>query len=300
MNITCNVIKDILPLYVENMVSEDTRSIVEEHISNCDKCKKELEDMRTSISLPIDSDITPLKKIKVSIRKKKFQAVILTAMLTIAIITAAIGFLTIPQYIPYHEGLVSFIENDNGMLIVKFNHEVTGYDISSYPSKDGLIYHITTWDSIWNKHVIKKSARNIVLNPEGEKVDSVYYYNADESEDMLIYGKDQNPNGGIVTLPRLVLGYYLILAGLIAVVSGIILFISRKREKVRNIMLKIFLLPISYIIAHIMIKGFVTSTYSARRDFFAIFFVMIPIYLAFISAMSIIKEYKSKENDKRS
>lgn len=300
MRITCNVIRDILPLYAENMVSEDTRKIVEEHINNCDKCKKELEDMKTSIDLPIDTDMTPLKKIKASIRKKKLQAVIFTAMLTIAIITAVIGFLTVPRFIPYHEGLISFMEKDNGMIIVVFNDEVTGYDISSYPSEtdDGLVYHITTWDSIWNRNIMKKSVNNIVLNPKGEKVVSVYYYNGDGREDILIYGKDQNPNGGLVTLPRLVLGYYLILSLLLTVLSGIILFIGLRKEHVRNIMLKVFLLPISYIIAHIIIKGFITSSYSAERDFFAILLVTIPLYIAFISAASIIEEYRKKQNNK--
>lgn len=296
MRITCNVIRDILPLYAENMVSEDTRKIVEEHINNCDKCKKELEDMKTSIDLPIDTDMTPLKKIKASIRKKKLQAVIFTAMLTIAIITAVIGFLTVPRFIPYQEGLISFMEKDNGMIIVVFNDEVTGYNISSYPSEtdDGLVYHITTWDSIWNRNIMKKSVNNIVLNPKGEKVVSVYYYNGDGREDILIYGKDQNPNGGLVTLPRLVLGYYLILSLLLTVLSGIILFIGLRKEHVRNIMLKVFLLPISYIIAHIIIKGFITSSYSAERDFFAILLVTIPLYIAFISAASIIEEYRKK------
>lgn len=300
MRITCNVIRDILPLYAENMVSEDTRKIVEEHINNCDKCKKELEDMKTSIDLPIDTDMTPLKKIKASIRKKKLQAVIFTAMLTIAIITAVIGFLTVPRFIPYQEGLISFMEKDNGMIIVVFNDEVTGYNISSYPSEtdDGLVYHITTWDSIWNRNIMKKSVNNIVLNPKGEKVVSVYYYNGDGREDILIYGKDQNPNGGLVTLPRLVLGYYLILSLLLTVLSGIILFIGLRKEHVRNIMLKVFLLPISYIIAHIIIKGFITSSYSAERDFFAILLVTIPLYIAFISAASIIEEYRKKQNNK--
>ena len=43
MKISCSVIRDILPLYVENMVSEDTKEIVEEHIKDCEECKKNLK-----------------------------------------------------------------------------------------------------------------------------------------------------------------------------------------------------------------------------------------------------------------
>ena len=40
MKIKCNVIKDILPLYIENIASEDTRVLIEEHIDECEDCKK--------------------------------------------------------------------------------------------------------------------------------------------------------------------------------------------------------------------------------------------------------------------
>lgn len=292
MKITCDVIKDILPLYIENMVSEDTRQIVKEHIDNCEDCKMQLEKMSSSINLPIDTDIGPLKKLKSDIRKKKFQSIVFTIMLTAVILIALVGFLTTPEYIPYHEGLVSVMENDDGTAIALFSDEVTGYDIDVNASdkSDGYVYSITTWDSIWNRNILKKTVNNTVLNSDGKKVDSVYYYNTDGSEDILIYGIDQNPSGGIMTLPRLALGYYLMLAIILAVVSGIILFVFRHKEKIRNIMVKVFLLPLSYIIAHIGTKGFSASSYSMVRDFFLILLLAIPIYIVFISAINIIRE----------
>ena len=38
--ITCEIIKDILPLYVDDVVSADTRTMVEEHLAECESCKK--------------------------------------------------------------------------------------------------------------------------------------------------------------------------------------------------------------------------------------------------------------------
>ena len=34
----CNIIRDILPLYAEDMVSDDTVSFVEEHLQTCAEC----------------------------------------------------------------------------------------------------------------------------------------------------------------------------------------------------------------------------------------------------------------------
>ena len=40
MKITCNIIEDLLPLYVDDMVSEDSRQLVEEHLKTCPACRK--------------------------------------------------------------------------------------------------------------------------------------------------------------------------------------------------------------------------------------------------------------------
>ena len=50
MKITCDVIKDILPLYAENMISADTKMIVDEHISSCHDCKKKLSDLNVPVT----------------------------------------------------------------------------------------------------------------------------------------------------------------------------------------------------------------------------------------------------------
>ena len=35
----CGIVRDLLPLYIENMVSEDSREFIEEHLSRCAECK---------------------------------------------------------------------------------------------------------------------------------------------------------------------------------------------------------------------------------------------------------------------
>ena len=36
----CNVIGDLLPLYADDVVSEDTKCIVEEHLAECGECRE--------------------------------------------------------------------------------------------------------------------------------------------------------------------------------------------------------------------------------------------------------------------
>lgn len=39
----CSLVRDMLPLYLENMVSEETAAFVKEHLEGCPECAAELE-----------------------------------------------------------------------------------------------------------------------------------------------------------------------------------------------------------------------------------------------------------------
>lgn len=47
----CNIIKDLLPSYVENLTNEETNNFIESHIANCPECKELLENMRKEIEV---------------------------------------------------------------------------------------------------------------------------------------------------------------------------------------------------------------------------------------------------------
>ena len=47
--ISCNIIRDILPLYVDEAVCEETKELVEEHLFTCEDCRKEAEMMKKSV-----------------------------------------------------------------------------------------------------------------------------------------------------------------------------------------------------------------------------------------------------------
>ena len=47
-NIPCEMIKDVLPSYVDKLTSDVTNNLVEEHINECEECKNTLEAMQDS------------------------------------------------------------------------------------------------------------------------------------------------------------------------------------------------------------------------------------------------------------
>lgn len=49
--ISCEVARDLLPLYCDEVCSKDSRRLVEEHLKDCPCCRKLLEEMRTECSI---------------------------------------------------------------------------------------------------------------------------------------------------------------------------------------------------------------------------------------------------------
>ena len=41
----CSLIRDLLPLYAEHMISEESVKIIEEHLEQCPSCKKVWEEL---------------------------------------------------------------------------------------------------------------------------------------------------------------------------------------------------------------------------------------------------------------
>jgi len=50
--VSCEIVKDMLPLYYDNVCSEDSKKMVEEHLIVCDSCKMELARIQADFKLP--------------------------------------------------------------------------------------------------------------------------------------------------------------------------------------------------------------------------------------------------------
>ena len=83
---TCSIIGDILPLYIDGVVSEDTKKLVEAHLEHCMQCRKKYESMKQEATIPVEADIAPLKHFKSAWKKKKRILMGSTALITGAVI----------------------------------------------------------------------------------------------------------------------------------------------------------------------------------------------------------------------
>ena len=67
----CEIVRDLLPNYVENLVGTQTKDFIKDHLKTCSECTKILKNMEGKDDINYDNDI---KEEEVEIRQiKKFR-----------------------------------------------------------------------------------------------------------------------------------------------------------------------------------------------------------------------------------
>lgn len=291
MNNKCNLIRDILPLYVEDMVSTDTREFVSEHLEHCEACRAAFEHMQKPADIIPDADIVPLKRIKKELFIKRLQTVFLTAILACAIVTVLFGILTSPKFFPYSDDLFHVNSGTDGSITIAFDNKVTGYSCRKEFNDETEIYQINAWTTTWDIYSSNRGKQNMVIPSDRETNIQIFYAQNDGSEDVLIYGTNDNAYQDTVTLPRQIFLPYFMLAFLVLVILAVLRFLLKNKQATIVWIDRAILFPISYMAAHLCTKGINFMSYSSQRDFCVIILVAMLFYFAMLTAKSL---YKAK------
>ncbi len=300
----CNIIQDLLPLYAEHMVSEDSAELVREHLSRCEACQAQLAMMQVPLapSMPTIEDKRPLKAVKRKLYQKKIQTVLLTAVLVLAAAAAAIAYLTAPNYIRYTDSLLSVSGNADGSVIVTFSGQVTGCQLSrkNVPESGRAIYHIEAWSTLWDRLFLQKGTQSLLIGPDADLPIAVYFTQnhtqaSPAAEDVLIYGEEAGNSGGSVTLPGLSLGPWLAAGAVLSALGGLLWLICWRRDRLAAWIQRITCLPLSYVIAHICVLGFSTVSYSEQRDLSAIALIGLFICCALLMGGNLYRLHKEQQ-----
>jgi len=101
MKISCDIIKDLLPLYHDGVCSSDSKMMVEEHLAYCDSCKAELQAMDDE--LPINNaeqnlnEAEAVKKLsrrwKEGMKKSTLKGILLTILIIALIALVLYSFM---------------------------------------------------------------------------------------------------------------------------------------------------------------------------------------------------------------
>ena len=184
--ITCDIIKDILPLYVDDVVSMDTRTMVEEHLAECEKCKKEAEAMSKAIKIPLHKTVEKeqaevLKNLKKTFKNKKIRISIISVLATAGVIAGVYSALVLPKiYIPYEEKDFSVeIVDGNVYANYKGTKEYDG-SVTINPTKEKKVaFYLYT--NPWNTYIQPLF--------KGEKEEQLIYIGKADEMKEIYYGE---------------------------------------------------------------------------------------------------------------
>lgn len=294
----CSIVCDLLPLYAEDMVSEDTAEFVKEHLGNCPTCRAELEKLRKPVQ-PVaaqhvpDIDAEPLKRLKKALLMEKVQAILCTAAVLLALMLSGLSFLTAPEYFAYSQELVTVTEGANGEATISFSSEITNYKLQRIadPADKQTVYHLEVWTCAWDRMFSKPGAQDVTVKPENGHELLIYFTQfinqSSSNSAVCIYGEIEPDSGGWMALPGLSMGYWLAINIVLLVILGVIWLNLRKKEKPRRLVERLILIPIAYMLGHLCVLGFHTLSYSEWRDAQMILAIGILFYCAMLLALSI-------------
>ena len=333
MNKDCSIVQDLLPLYAEDMLREETKEYVDGHLAQCEACRAELAALKADVpSAPVNAQ--PLRSLKKQLRRKKLTAVLLAVALALTLAAAGFAYLTAPQYLPYSETEWTVARADGAVtaegladlsgvesISVNLLTPVSGTEVTSTQEPDSgkTVYFITawrtpldTWRGAFDEAKDAPSATNTAERMQREadtlqgalgKVESartlftldtencaaVYYSPNNGQDDVLLCG---SRDGGIISMPRLALGYYVLLSLALLIPLSIAFFLYR-RKKAGKALGHLALIPACYLTGHLLVKGFVTTSYQMQRDFSLIVLTGALLYAAILLAGDLLRQRRA-------
>ncbi|MBR4907275.1 MAG: zf-HC2 domain-containing protein [Clostridia bacterium] len=254
----CGIVKDLLPLYAEDMASEESAAFVKEHLETCEDCRKVFEEMKT----PVEAEpAAPLKTVKKAVKKRGLLIAGLIACLVAALLFGAFARLLKPIVI--HSAFEAFesvhIEPDRIYLYQTQNTELIA-------EKDGGIVYVgaytTLWDE-WTGRSTKWSSTELDLNG----VDAVLFEPYDGTDHEILYQRDGYPVEAGFALPRLVMNYYFLMALAGTILLAAVWFVLRllKKQKANRVFGVLLLIAASGVLAFLF-AGFPATTIAPARE----------------------------------
>lgn len=148
MDISCDIIRDLLPLYAEDLVSDATRELVDDHLCGCDPCTKQLGILKKAAKLPVEVDTGGLKRLENLIRRKRIVTVMAAVLTVITVLLAATGWLNVTVYLDPENAVIAVEPQEDGSLWYKVPDYVMGHSSFGWHQADyDTICYAHTWNS---------------------------------------------------------------------------------------------------------------------------------------------------------
>ncbi|MFJ7732182.1 zf-HC2 domain-containing protein [Lysinibacillus sp. NPDC097231] len=165
----CNIIKDLLPSYIDGICSEDTVAAIEKHIEHCQGCKDTTQKMQQPTVQIVETNVEaakePFKRIN---KKRRFQ--VITAIMMTFILTI-IGFQVVQDVGVVHQFFFPKVIAIAHITDDREEWQSISFSADLINDQDYVIY-----DSLfWKKEIINdaNNENDVLLRVKDEKGDVI-------------------------------------------------------------------------------------------------------------------------------
>lgn len=204
MKYSCKIIQDLLPLYIDDVCSEESKNAVEEHLEGCADCRalhaamKEEEHAGEQLAEADAEPIPGYEKQKAaslnSVKKKILKKQILAAVVAVILIVAA-GFAGVStlqnreEIVPYEDNVS--VQMQEGSIVGRLQGSRENVveikrviDTTNGQEKSYLFFCVR--DNKWDRLTTGSKMLSEFMLCEADKgaadVDAVYYYTGDYAD----------------------------------------------------------------------------------------------------------------------
>lgn len=149
MDISCSIIRDLLPLYAEDLLSEDSVKLVDAHLCTCDPCTRQLGILKKAAVLPADIETSSLKRVGNTIRRRRILAVMAAVFTVFSIAVTSVIYMLTPVYLSVEEAIEGVELREDGGLAIDYASGIigtSGYATTESFGNWGIMCDTTRYD----------------------------------------------------------------------------------------------------------------------------------------------------------
>lgn len=177
--INCSIITDILPLYIDDVVSAETRDFVKEHLSHCESCKREFEKLSQNVTIADNAAVRLKEADPLRSFKKRIQCI---RALAVSALLVLILLMTVPMPVRINR-TISGIRWENGNTQTAEECRVT---------VNGWYYRYLLKDNIFKGDISFTTAKGTVSYDVPRAAISRGVMYEDQGGSMTVYDGTQN------------------------------------------------------------------------------------------------------------
>ena len=278
----CGITRDLLPLYTENMASEESTAFVKAHLETCEDCRKAYEEMKTPVKA---EPAAPLKTVRKAVKKRGLLIAGLIACLVAALLVGVLARLTKPIVI--HSAYEAFesvnIQPDRICLYQTQNTNLIA-------EKEGRIVYVGAYTTLWDQWTGKQTA-SLSTELELDGIDAILFEPYDGTDHEILYQRDGYAVEAGFALPRLVMNYYFLIALVGTILLAGVWFVLRllKKEKASRVFGILLLLAASGVLAFLF-AGFPATTIAPVRELAFVCIIAVLLFGAGLCARALLRK----------